>query len=155
GDSILLTGATGFFGPFLLEQLLRQTDAPVLPLVRAPDAVLAMDRVEIALKSARVLTTELRHMVRGRVRPVCGDLSLPRWGLTAEQWHSLACRVGEVFHNGACVNYVMTYEAMRSTNVEGTRTAVQMALDSGARALQLVSSTFIFGWTFKGVLLES
>ena len=49
----------------------------------------------------------------------------------------------------------MTYEAMRNTNVEGTRTAVQLALESGSRALHLVSSTFIFGWTGKEVLLET
>jgi len=86
---------------------------------------------------------------------VCGDLSLPRWGLGSRKWRDLACRVGEVFHNGACVNYVLTYEAMRDANVQGTRTALQLALDSGARAFSLISSTFIFGWTAKGVLLET
>lgn len=62
--------------------------------------------------------------------------------------------MGEVFHNGACVNYVMTYEAMRSVNVDGTRTALQLVRDAGCCTLQLISSTFIFGWSAKGVLLE-
>lgn len=155
GDSILLTGATGFFGPFLLDELLRQSDAPVLVLVRAQNAETAMERVEIALTNARVLTPRLRDVLSARVRPVCGDLSLPRWGLTLEQWSRLARSVREVFHNGACVNYVMTYEAMRRANVGGTLTALQLALDSNARALHLISSTFIFGWTAKKVLLET
>jgi thioester reductase-like protein len=70
-------------------------------------------------------------------------------------WRVLTSRVREIFHNGACVNYVMTYEAMRATNVEGTRTAVNLACQGPGRVLHLISSTFIFGWTPKGVLLET
>ena len=154
-DAILLTGATGFFGPFLLDALLRQTNADIHVLVRATSPEHAMERVEAALENARVLTSAHRRMLDLRVRPVCGDLSLPRWGLTDGEWRDLAHCVGEVFHNGACVNYIMTYEAMRSTNVDGTRTALQFAFDSGSRALHLVSSTFIFGWTARGVLPET
>ncbi|MBA5608106.1 thioester reductase domain-containing protein [Duganella sp. FT3S] len=155
GRAILLTGVTGFFGPFLLDELLRQVDDEVVVLVRASDPAAAMARVEAALRHARLFTPALHAQLRARVRAVCGDLALPSWGLSAAQWQALAHSVGEVFHNGACVNYVMTYEAMRATNVEGARTALRLARDSGARCLHLVSSTFIFGWSAKGVLLES
>ncbi|HEU4844833.1 MAG TPA: thioester reductase domain-containing protein, partial [Burkholderiaceae bacterium] len=153
--AILLTGATGFFGPFLLAELLCQGDEQLLVLVRAPDPGAAMARVEAALRRARLLTPALRAQLHARVRAVCGDLALPSWGLAPAQWRALAQGVGEVFHNGACVNYVMTYEAMRGANVEGTRTALRLARDSHARCLHLVSSTFIFGWSARGVLLES
>lgn len=155
GRALLLTGVTGFFGPFLLDALLRQGDDELVVLVRAADPGAAMARVETALRHARLLTPALHAQLRARVRAVCGDLTLPSWGLDPAQWQALAHGVGEVFHNGACVNYVMTYEAMRAANVEGTRTALRLARDSGARCLHLVSSTFIFGWSAKGVLLES
>lgn len=155
GRAVLLTGVTGFFGPFLLDELLRQGDDDIVVLVRAADPRAAMARVEAALRHVRLLTPVLRAHMRARVRAVRGDLALPSWGLDPAQWQALAHSVGEVFHNGACVNYVMTYEAMRATNVEGTRTALRLARDSGARCLHLVSSTFIFGWSAKGVLLES
>lgn len=153
--AILLTGVTGFFGPFLLAELLCQGDDQLLVLVRAPDPGAAMARVEAALRRARLLTPALGAQLHARVRAVCGDLALSSWGLAPAQWQALAHGVDEVFHNGACVNYVMTYEAMRGANVEGTRTALRLARDSGARCLHLVSSTFIFGWSAKGVLLES
>jgi thioester reductase-like protein len=155
GRAFLLTGVTGFFGPFLLDELLRQGDDELLVLVRASDPAAAMARVEAALRHAHLLTPTLQAQLRARVRAVCGDLALPSWGLEPAQWLALARNVGEVFHNGACVNYVMTYEAMRGANVDGTRTALRLARDSGARCLHLVSSTFIFGWSAKGVLLES
>jgi thioester reductase-like protein len=155
GEAILLTGATGFFGPFLLHELLLQSDAPVIVVVRAPTRERAMERIEAALERARVMTPSLRSALQARVRPFIGDLALAQWGMPEREWCELARSVREIFHNGACVNYVMTYEAMRKTNVEGTRTALTLALDSGVQALHLISSTFVFGWTTKGVLLES
>ena len=154
-EAILLTGATGFFGPFLLHELLLQTEAPVIVIVRAPTPERAMERVETALETARVMTPALRRALYGRVRPFVGDLALAHWGMAEREWIALTRSVREIFHNGACVNYVMTYEAMRNANVEGTRTALTLALESDVQALHLISSTFVFGWTRKGMLLES
>ncbi|MGA3982307.1 thioester reductase domain-containing protein [Ralstonia nicotianae] len=152
GTAILLTGATGFFGPFLLHALLRQTERDVIVLVRARDPVHAMERIDEALRRAYLPSPAPRT----RVRAVCGDLALPRFGLADEAWDRLAAETAEVFHNGACVNYVMTYDAMRPANVEGTRSVLRLARHGGARrTVHLVSSTFIFGWSARGVLLET
>ncbi|MGD7297595.1 thioester reductase domain-containing protein [Ralstonia pseudosolanacearum] len=152
GTAILLTGATGFFGPFLLHALLRQTARDVMVLVRARDPEHAMERIDDALRRAYLPSPAPRT----RVRAVCGDLALPRFGLADEAWDRLAAETAEVFHNGACVNYVMTYDAMRPANVEGTRSVLRLARHGGARrTVHLVSSTFIFGWSARGVLLET
>jgi thioester reductase-like protein len=152
GSAILLTGATGFFGPFLLHELLRQTKRNIVVLVRARDEHYAMERVDDALRRARLSASA----PRARVRAVCGDLALPQLGLDEDRWNALAAATDEIFHNGACVNYVMTYDAMRGANVEGTRTMLALAQAGGRRrTVQLVSSTFIFGWSSHGVLLET
>src|SRR5262249_30574377 len=44
GNTVVLTGATGFFGAFLLEALLRLTEYDVVTLVRATDAAHARTR---------------------------------------------------------------------------------------------------------------
>lgn len=155
GEDILLTGGTGFFGPFLLSELLHQTTANIHVLVRAGGQDHAFERIEAALAGAHLLTIPMRQILRKRVRPVCGDLSKPYWGLSSTAWLDLAHSVREIFHNGACVNYVMTYEAMRATNVEGVRTALDLAAEGRGRPFHLISSTFIFGWTPNGVLLET
>ncbi len=152
GTAILLTGATGFFGPFLLHELLRQTTRDVIVLVRARDQAHAMERVDEALRRAYLPSPAPAT----RVRAVCGDLAMPQFGLADDAWARLAAETGEVFHNGACVNYVMTYDAMRAVNVEGTRSVLRFARHGGVRrTVHLVSSTFIFGWSARGVLLET
>ena len=95
-EAILLTGATGFFGPFLLHELLRQTAAKVYVLVRAPGSKQAMERIETTLRNARMLTATSYRMLSDRVHPVCGDLSLPQWGLADDEWSKLAHCIGEI-----------------------------------------------------------
>lgn len=148
--AILLTGATGFFGPFLLHELLRQTDRTICVLVRATDVAQGWARIESALQAARLPPIA----PRSRLQVVCGDLAAPRLGLAPAVWETLAAGTAEIFHNGACVNYVLPYAAMHDANVQGTRSVLALAEAAGA-TVHLVSSTFIFGWSARGILLES
>src|ERR1019366_1786220 len=78
---ILLTGATGYLGLHLLEQLLRRTDADVLCLCRAPDAERALQRIKEGLAHYEIDVSDYLH----RVRCVVGDLAEPYLGLTKER----------------------------------------------------------------------
>ena len=49
---VFLTGATGFVGAHLLDQLLRQTRARVVCLVRARDEAQAMERIRAVVTGA-------------------------------------------------------------------------------------------------------
>lgn len=150
GGDVFLTGATGFFGPFVLHELLSQTEADITVLVRAASPADARQRLEAALRRARLWSP----VVWWRVKVVCGDLALPRLGLSDRDWLALAARTAAVYHNGALVNYVLNYDAMRATNVEGTRTMLALA-ELGGAVFHHVSSTFVFGWSARGVLRES
>ena len=154
-SQVLLTGATGFFGPFLLNSLLRETSHTFHVLTRASDPVHGMDRVRAALRRSRLLTPALEDRLEDRVRIVCGDLARHNLGLRAEQWKQLATHVQAVCHNGAAVNYMLSYDALRPHNVDGTRELLRFASTGCAKEFHLISSTFIFGWTVKGVLWES
>jgi thioester reductase-like protein len=153
--NVLLTGATGFFGPFLLRGLLNETPYIFHILTRATDPVHGLDRVRAALRRARVWTPELEGLLEERVRIVCGDLAQHNLGLRSAQWQALTNEVQAVCHNGAMVNYVLSYDALRPHNVDGTRELLRFAASGVRKEFHLVSSSFIFGWTVKGVLRET
>jgi len=153
-ESMLVTGATGFFGPFLLAALLRDTPYTLHVLTRAADPVHGMDRIRASLRRSRLLTAELTDQLERRVRVVCGDLARHNLGLRAEQWGRLTHEVQAVCHNAAAVNYVLGYDALRPANVDGTRELLRFSASGLAKEFHLISSTFIFGWTVKGVLRE-
>ena len=153
-ESVLLTGPTGFFGPFLLESLLRCTPHRYVALVRADDPESGRKRVVDALAAARLLTPALEAEVERRVQVVCGDISRHDLGLPQENWRSLAVSVQAVVHNAARVNYVQSYDALRPHNVDGTRELLRFASTGVRKSFHLISSTIIFGWNRTGALHE-
>ncbi len=151
---ILLTGATGFLGPFLVNSLLGQTSYTLHALVRATDAAHGLDRILASLRRARLWSPALDAEVRARVRVVCGDLAEPHLGIGEAAFGRLADSVDAIVHNGALVNYVRTYDALRPTNVEGTRELLRLAMTAHRKTFHLVSSTFIYGWSTEPVVGE-
>ena len=101
------------------------------------------------------VTAELEVVaLDARVRAICGDLASPRLGLSDRVWLQLAETIDTIVHNGAWVDYILDYEALRPSNVEGTRELIELACVSSRKQLHFVSSTTIFGWTGKRELLE-
>jgi thioester reductase-like protein len=152
---VLLTGGTGFIGPFLVKSLLEQTRAKIHVLVRASDEHQGRQRLRTAMESMGPCSAELAEMFDTRVIPVCGDLGHKDLGLTPEVWDSLTNEIDTVFHNGATVNYLLNYDRMRDANVLGTNEIVRLAFEGRAKTFNYVSTTFIFGWALKKVLYET
>ncbi len=152
---ILLTGGTGFIGPFLMKSLLEQTEATIHVLVRASDEAQGKQRLKAAMHSMGPVPAGLMEMFKARVIPVCGDLGQKGLGLMRETWDFLAGEIDTVFHNGATVNYLLNYDMMRDANVLGTNEVLRLAFEGRAKEFNYVSTTFIFGWAVKSVLYET
>jgi len=152
---ILLTGGTGFFGPFLLKSLLEQTDQDVYVLVRAKNEQHGRQRLLNALDSTRAITDTQLNQYRRRIIPVVGDMSKPNLGLSMDKWNHLASTIGSIYNNGAIVNYLYNYEQMRSVNVDGTNEILRLAFAKRKKEFNHISTTFMFGWAVKGILYET
>ncbi|MDC7335775.1 amino acid adenylation domain-containing protein [Streptomyces lydicus] len=141
---ILLTGATGFVGAFLLERLLRDTDATVHCPVRATDRAGAMRRIHEAMARYGLRLTE-----PGRVRPVPAELARPGLGMPRATFDRLARTVDLILHNAAHVNFLYPYRQLREANVEAVRTLIGLA---GPRRVPLhyVSTTAVLAGSGVG-----
>ncbi|WP_232369977.1 thioester reductase domain-containing protein [Xenorhabdus lircayensis] len=135
-DTVLLTGSTGYLGLHLLEQLLKQTSARVICLCRASDEEHARDRIKSGFKNYQI------DVGNGldRVDFIIGDLGQPRFGLLPETWSQLAENVDVIYHNGALVNFIYPYSALKNINVDGTRTALELACTARLKHFHYVSS---------------
>jgi thioester reductase-like protein len=153
-NTVLLTGATGFLGPFLLASLLEQTSAKIVAAVRAGSEGEAIARLRAAVCQSG-LERRLGRALAERVEIVCCDLEQPRLGFGARDWDRLALSIDAVFHNGAAVNYLFDYARMRAANVNGTAELLRLACTGRPKVFNHISTTFIFGWATKPILLES
>lgn len=137
---VFLTGVSGFLGAFILQDLLR-------PLTYITDKehdtrlvyCLVRKKTKGGSSSAqeggeddneRFFTWLLGHLtslriaiplevLRRRVRPVFGELSMPRFGVSAEVWKELE-QLGIIIHSAAQVSAVLPYSVVREPNVNGT-----------------------------------
>ncbi len=136
--TVLLTGGTGFYGTFVLADLLRDTKAHVICLVRASSPEIGFERISSGLRrrqcqiDARVLTE--------RVSVVVGDIGLPRLGLDGPTFEALGERVDAIFHVGALVNMVLPYESLRAMNVLAVSTILELATTGRPKTVHHVST---------------
>ncbi|WP_329575567.1 amino acid adenylation domain-containing protein [Kitasatospora sp. NBC_01250] len=119
---VLLTGATGFLGAFLLERLMRHPDIVVHCLVRAGDPDHARDRVR-----ANLLRYGIEQPDPQRIEVHPADLSRAGLGLATAVRRRLADSIDLVLHNAAHVNFIYPYSALRGPNVTAVRELIGLA----------------------------
>ncbi|HWH01595.1 MAG TPA: amino acid adenylation domain-containing protein [Pilimelia sp.] len=134
GTDVLLTGATGFLGSYLLRELLA-AGRRVHCLVRAVDEERARHRLTAA--QARY---DLGDLPLDRVLPVAGDLAAPLLGLEPATFDRLARDVGQVVHSAAYVNFTYPYHHLAPVTVGGTREVIRLAGRHHGAAVHFVST---------------
>ncbi|MGH7998033.1 MAG: amino acid adenylation domain-containing protein [Brasilonema sp.] len=133
---IFLTGATGFVGAFLLDELLQQTNASIYCLVRAANAESGKKKLQSHLESYLLWNESLSD----RIIPVVGDLSEPLLGLSGQQFQVMAELVDVIYHNAAAINLVYPYSALKATNVLGTQEVLRLASQIKVKPVHYIST---------------
>lgn len=138
--SVLLTGATGFLGAYVLRDLIDLTTAEVACLVRADSAQEGVQRIRNNLEQYGLW----RHGDEARLYPLIGDLSSPRLGLSEAAFADAADRIDAIIHNGGMVNFLAPYGRHEAANVGGTREVLRLATTSHLKPVQLVSTLGVY-----------
>lgn len=129
-NAILLTGATGFLGSHLLEELINTTDAQINCLVRenqqSSDSRLA-NRLEYYFGQRDT------GQIGERIMTINGDLSQERLGLSEEAYNDLADTVEVIIHTAALVKHFGDYKDFYRINVQGTAEIIELARRADAR----------------------
>jgi nucleoside-diphosphate-sugar epimerase len=128
GQTVLVTGASGFIGSHVTEKLL-EAGAHVRGLARAPakGAWLAQRGVEI-IQGDLTDSDSLKRAMQG-------------------------CSI--VFSIAAWLGSPNTWEAARGINIDGTRALVEAAIQAGVRRIVHTSSIAAYGPVSAGVIDES
>jgi NAD(P)-dependent dehydrogenase (short-subunit alcohol dehydrogenase family) len=134
----LVTGATGFIGRHLVDQLLRR-DGEINVLVRPGSRA----RMEARIQG---LGAQDRIQIRK------GDITKANCGIAAGQRDEL--EGVEVYHLAAVYDLEADAEANTLANVQGTRNIVALANSVGAARIHHISSIAVAGGKWKGEFTE-
>jgi len=140
-EHILLTGATGFLGAFLLTELLKRTQATVTCLVRESSRN-AGDAADVTMRLRKRLQQygEWDGASASRVIVIAGDLTRPMFGLSEDDYAKLANRIDTIYHSAAEVNLLYAYRNLKAANVDGTREVLRFAVTRKLKRMHHVST---------------
>ncbi len=139
--SILLTGATGFLGAQVLQQLVELDATMIYCIVRAPNTAAARKRIE---QSMATIGAVWLPTYSARIEVLCGDLTLTQWGLNNASWQMLLHNTASIFHCAATVNMVQSYDELYHSNVAVTQSIVAFASTTRLKAIHYASTLSVF-----------
>ncbi|MCX8507459.1 MAG: thioester reductase domain-containing protein [Rhodobacteraceae bacterium] len=134
--TILLTGATGFVGGHLMQELVSQEGLKVIALCRG-----GHNRLVESLKVKGLWQPKFAT----RLEVVAGDLSSPLIGLDDDTFSRLASECESIIHCAAMVNFVFDYQAHRPANVLGTHALLEFAARTRSKAFHYISTMGVLG----------
>ncbi len=135
-----VTGATGFIGRYLVENLLKR-GKPIYVLVRkGSEKKLAATRARWGADDKQVIA-------------VHGDLEKAGLGIAAAEAKKLKGKIDHFFHLAAIYDIAASAETQQVANVEGTRNAVRFAESVSAGCFHHVSSIAAAG-LYEGTFRE-
>jgi phthiocerol/phenolphthiocerol synthesis type-I polyketide synthase E len=152
GTDVLLTGATGFLGTFVLHELLNGTQGLVYCVVRATDEAEGRERLRAAAAKFALPEPdpERVRVVPGDLRDIAGVCERYRDG-------ELAVRVGHVLHCAARVVFTEPYRVLRNDNVLPMLHLLRWMRGHGIHDFSFVSTVAACGYAIGtgGKILET
>jgi len=142
--AILLIGATGIVGPYLLREMLRQTEAVIYCLIR--------EQPEISLEQylkRHLAAYRLEDIYQGsRIVCVAGDIAKANLGMSAEDYQFLANKIDIIFHSAAWTNHIRPYAVLddpaaidlRKTNTLSVLHSLRLAVDTKIKPFHFIST---------------
>ncbi|AMU67375.1 non-ribosomal peptide synthetase [Mycobacteroides abscessus] len=156
--TVLLTGATGFLGRYLVLQWLReleQVDGTLICLVRAKSDEEARRRLDKTFDSGDPeLIRVYEALAADRLQVVAGDKAEPSLGLDQDTWQRLADTVDLIVDSAALVNSVLPYSELFGPNVVGTAELIRFALTTKLKPYTYISTADVGREIEKSVFLE-
>lgn len=140
GTNILLTGATGFLGAYILsEAMMRKSPNHVYAHVRAKSPEDGLARIKQTCTAYGLWQDWWAS--EGVLEVIVGDLEKPKLGMSDSDYNRVAENADLIIHNGARVHWLMPYENLKAANVQSTVEAIKLCSHGRAKRLAFISST--------------
>jgi len=135
-NNVLVTGATGYFGPFLLNELLQKTNCTIHCLVRGDGPEQAMQRL-----TENLVRYGLWHQENSsRLIALPGNIEKPLFGLDKSTYEKLANTIDSIYHCAGEINWLLPYQQLKAVNVIGTAETLKFAAYKKAKLMNYIST---------------
>ncbi|MFW6029453.1 MAG: amino acid adenylation domain-containing protein [Halanaerobiales bacterium] len=139
-EVILLTGASGFFGAHILAQIIKETEAKVLCLLRNKDSFIKSLDYYFSSK-------QIKKIIK-RITIINGDIEKDNFGIEINKYREIQGLIDTVIHAAANSNHFGLWKNFYKSNVMGTKEIIKFCIKANA-VLHHISTIGISG---EGIL---
>lgn len=142
-ETVLITGATGFLGKVVLEELLRtRPDTRAILVIRPRGKLTAEDRLRQLFSSA--CFNGLPEQWSRNVSAVTGDLAEPACGLSPDDLAGVRTSVTRIIHCAASIEFDLPVADAAKANITSTLNIMNLARSCDAlRSVVSVSTAYV------------
>ena len=135
-QNILLTGANGYLGIYILSTLLHKTSYNIYCLLRAEDEQQGFNRLFKAATEKGVSIPQAEQ----RIKVFCGAVDKDNLGLTESEYQQLANEIDIIIHNASIINLMDPLSSLFPTNVQGALNILKLTIANKIKQLNYVST---------------
>ncbi|EJV87817.1 non-ribosomal peptide synthetase family protein [Bacillus cereus] len=147
--NILLTGATGYVGMYLLRELINFTDSTIYLLVRGKNIKEAEKRIK--QKVDFYFGLEFYGEISDRIKILAGDISERYFGLEESNYEALSMEIDCIINSAAYVKHYGDYERFYNINVKGTKNLMEFSRIGKKKDYNHISTTTISDGNIDGI----
>ncbi|MBP4046941.1 thioester reductase domain-containing protein [Chromobacterium violaceum] len=138
--NVLLTGATGFIGAHLLNELVSSSDVGTIYVAcRKIDWSKPRQRILDAFKKFSIYANaDLAEI--DKIKMIDGDITQKNLGLSVEDYQQLCENVDVIHHIAARVNHIRPYDVLKGANVDSVADLLEMARTGRSKVVNFVST---------------
>lgn len=143
-QNILITGGTGFIGPYIVIDILKNTKCNIFCIIRSKDKNESKLRFMEAIESSLLKSEFEEFNENSRVKFISGDVSKPKLGLNDEEYDELCYDIDTIIHLASYINTVFPYSELK-VNVTGTLELINFAFTKQLKRFHFFSTTDVLG----------
>ncbi len=152
---VLLTGANGFIGTYIAQELIQRKDVQILAMIRGKNDFDAKIRLKRAWWEYPDLIESLSD---GKIEILNGNVTEKNLGLKDSQYNMLVHNISHIIHTVADLRLNGPLNELRKTNVNGTKNVLHLARkvdeNHGLERFSFLSTAYVAGKR-EGDILES
>ncbi|NRY40999.1 amino acid adenylation domain-containing protein [Clostridium beijerinckii] len=137
---ILLTGATGYLGNYLLKGLLENTSSQICLIIRGKTLDDAIEKVKRSFKF--YFNNELNEY-KERIVVYQGDISKDKLGLSFDEYQYISMNVDCIINSAANVSHYGLYEDFYSNNVTSVENMLKLCTSGINKDFNQISTTSV------------
>lgn len=137
-SNILLTGGTGYFGIYVLMELLEKTDSDIYTVIRAESDQKAEQRLIHKLEF--YFGRDIYEKYKERIHVIRGDLAEDRFGIQPAEYLRLTGIIDCILNSAAKVEHYGKYEEFYKINVGAVDEVVKFAKQGRKKDIHHIST---------------